>query len=139
MADYLVTDTELTAIADAIRTKGGTSSALEFPTGFVTEIGNISGGGGGATTVSFDDNCTFLGGYISYIDGNGDYQHTTSLAMMSAVSYQMLSKSLLVYCHNIDPAMSGNITGTPVGMTLVDTKNISFSRGTAYLRFYQVD
>ena len=45
MSKYYVTDTELTSVADAIRTKGGTSADLEFPTGFVTAIGNISGGG----------------------------------------------------------------------------------------------
>ena len=42
MADYLVTDTELTSIADAIRTKGGTSEPLEFPADFVSAIGDIS-------------------------------------------------------------------------------------------------
>lgn len=45
MSDYLVTDTELTSIADAIRTKGGTSADLSFPTGFVSAIEAISGGG----------------------------------------------------------------------------------------------
>ena len=44
MADYLVTDTELTSIADAIRTKGGTSADLSFPTGFVSAINAISTG-----------------------------------------------------------------------------------------------
>ena len=44
MADYLTTDTELTSVANAIRTKGGTSSALVYPDGFVTAIGNISTG-----------------------------------------------------------------------------------------------
>lgn len=48
MADYLVTDTELTSVADAIRTKGGTSASLAFPTGFVDAIDAISTGGGGA-------------------------------------------------------------------------------------------
>ena len=46
MALYLVTDLDLIAIANAIRTKGGTSAELEFPDEFVTAIGNISGGGG---------------------------------------------------------------------------------------------
>ena len=45
MADYLTTDTELTSIANAIRTKGGTSAALTYPAGFVTAIGNIQTGG----------------------------------------------------------------------------------------------
>lgn len=45
MANYMVTDSELTSIADAIRTKGGTSEQLEFPDGFVDAVGAISGGG----------------------------------------------------------------------------------------------
>lgn len=36
-------DADLTSVADAIRTKGGTSAALTFPAGFVSEIGNIGG------------------------------------------------------------------------------------------------
>ena len=46
MAVYLTTDTDLTSVADAIRTKGGTSAQLEFPAGFVSAIGNIPSGGG---------------------------------------------------------------------------------------------
>ena len=41
MADYLTTNTELTSIADAIRTKGGTSSTLVYPTEFVSGINAI--------------------------------------------------------------------------------------------------
>ena len=42
MADYLTTDTELTSIANAIRTKGGTNAQLEFPSEFVSAIGAIT-------------------------------------------------------------------------------------------------
>ena len=42
MADYLVTDTELTGVADAIRTKGGTSASLEWPDGYVDAVEAIS-------------------------------------------------------------------------------------------------
>lgn len=45
MADYVVSDTSLTAVADAIREKTGKSAQMAFPTGFVSEIGEISGGG----------------------------------------------------------------------------------------------
>jgi hypothetical protein len=41
MSDYVCTDTQLTSIANAIRTKGGTSAQLSFPTGFVNAINNI--------------------------------------------------------------------------------------------------
>lgn len=47
--DKLVDSTQLnanlTSIANAIRTKGGTSAQMEFPNGFVQAINNISGGG----------------------------------------------------------------------------------------------
>ena len=42
MADYIVKDTELTSVANAIRTAGGTSSLLTFPNGFISAINNIS-------------------------------------------------------------------------------------------------
>ena len=44
MSKMTVEDTSLTAVADAIRTKGGTTDPLVFPDGFVDAIGNISGG-----------------------------------------------------------------------------------------------
>lgn len=45
MSDYMVTDTELTAVADAIRTKGGTQEPIEWYSGFVDAIDDISTGG----------------------------------------------------------------------------------------------
>ena len=47
---YYVTGTELTAVADAIRTKGGTSETLEWPNGFVSAIDAVSGIGVGVST-----------------------------------------------------------------------------------------
>ena len=41
MAFYRTTDTELTSIADAIRTKTGDSSPLVYPTGFVSAINQL--------------------------------------------------------------------------------------------------
>ena len=41
--EYAVNQADLTAIADAIRSKGGTSGALEFPGGFVDAVGAIKG------------------------------------------------------------------------------------------------
>jgi hypothetical protein len=45
MAEYLVKDTELTAVADAIRAKTGESGALVFPQGFASAIAEITTGG----------------------------------------------------------------------------------------------
>lgn len=45
MATVFVNDEYLTAVADAIRTKGGTSASLVFPQGFVDAIAAIETGG----------------------------------------------------------------------------------------------
>ena len=43
MAEYLVNDTDLTKVADAIRSKSGSDEQLSFPDGFTTAIETISG------------------------------------------------------------------------------------------------
>ena len=45
MSNYVVSDTSLGSVADAIRTKGGTSAPLTYPQGFIDAIDAISGGG----------------------------------------------------------------------------------------------
>lgn len=52
MSDMLVKTESLSAVADAIREKGGTSEPLSFPAGFVSAIGAISAGGGGMKMAS---------------------------------------------------------------------------------------
>ena len=52
LVDSTQLDSDLTAVANAIRTKGSTSASLEFPEGFVSAIGNISGGGGGIQRIA---------------------------------------------------------------------------------------
>lgn len=59
MSDYKVTDSELTGIANAIRTKGGTSSPLVFPNGFTSAIGAIPTGGGVVQPLSVAQNGTY--------------------------------------------------------------------------------
>ena len=61
MAVYRAYDSELTAIADAIRLKGGTEADLEFPSEFITAIGNILTGTAG------DDIGYGLDGTLPYV------------------------------------------------------------------------
>jgi hypothetical protein len=70
MADYLTTDTDLTAVADAIREKGGTSAALVWPQGYVDAIGAIESGGGSAGPI-----LNPLNGAEMYVE-NGSLTHT---------------------------------------------------------------
>lgn len=46
LVDSTQLNSDLTSVANAIRTKGGTSAQLAFPTDFVSAINAISGGGG---------------------------------------------------------------------------------------------
>lgn len=49
LVDSTQIDADLTSVANAIRTKGGTSAQLAFPSGFVDAIDAIETGGGGWT------------------------------------------------------------------------------------------
>lgn len=44
MSNYIASSTDLTSIANAIRTKGGTSAQLAFPAGFVSAVEDIPSG-----------------------------------------------------------------------------------------------
>lgn len=46
LVDSAQLDADLTTVANAIRTKGGTSASLVFPAGFVSAIQNLPSGGG---------------------------------------------------------------------------------------------
>ena len=46
LVDSTQLNADLTSVANAIRTKGGTSASLAFPADFVTAIGAIPSGGG---------------------------------------------------------------------------------------------
>lgn len=45
-------DSKLTTVADAIRTAGGTTATMSFPTGMVDAISSLSSGGGGTEELS---------------------------------------------------------------------------------------
>ena len=70
LVDATQLDSDLTDIADAIRTKGGTSLPLNFPLDFISAINAISGGSGlsfstfSATKVSTENTINFeVGSY----------------------------------------------------------------------------
>lgn len=51
MAEYLVQGESITAVADAIREKGGTTAPLSFPAGMAKAVRNIQSGGGDLSSV----------------------------------------------------------------------------------------
>nr|DAG56460.1 MAG TPA: hypothetical protein [Caudoviricetes sp.] len=51
MSEYLVQGESITAVADAIREKGGTTAPLSFPAGMAKAVRNIQSGGGDLSSV----------------------------------------------------------------------------------------
>ena len=51
MAEYLVQGESITAVADAIREKGGTTAPLSFPAGMAEAVRNIRSGGSDLSSV----------------------------------------------------------------------------------------
>ena len=113
MADYLTTDTELTSVANAIRTKGGTSAALTYPTGFVSAIEAISAG----TDVS--DTTAAAGDVLS-----GKYFYTSSAVKTQGTIATKTSSDLTAsgdtvtvpagyYASQANKAVSAGTAGTP--------------------------
>lgn len=89
MADYRVTDTQLSSIANAIRTKGGTSASLVFPSGFVSAVENIPTGGGVLISKTISQN-----GSYSAADDNADGYSDVIVNVSGGSSPVLVSKSI---------------------------------------------
>lgn len=63
MAEYLVQGESLTAVADAIREKGGTTAPLSFPAGMAEAVRGIQSGGGDLSSVD-----VYIADFISNAD-----------------------------------------------------------------------
>lgn len=111
MANYLTTDTDLEAVADAIRNKGGTSAPLSFPQGFVDAIGDIETGGG-------DD-------YLS--------KRITNTLTEYTITGSYVGYSAFTYCSNLtslsfpDVVTLGEEVCKGTGLTTVHLKQATFN------------
>ena len=137
MADYLTTDTELKSIADAIRTKGGTSETLSFPDGFVTAIEGIETGGGtsdaGFTatvtpaentlklSVPYDQTPTYycLTVYCADISGAGDVKRIKQQIRIYLPLYSTVRMDVVEADGSADywSTMAASFTGTALEIT----------------------
>lgn len=94
MAEYLTNDTDLKAVADAIRTKAGSNSALSFPDGFVSAVNGIqTGGGGGAGfSVTFPATATNWnrvdGDHSGLLMADGDSKPITDYSTLAGKTFE---------------------------------------------------
>ena len=83
MANYTVTDTELTSIANAIRSKGGTQAQLEYSSGFISAINSISTGTD-TSDATMTSGGQMLSGVTAYSQGT---KYTGTITSKSAQTY----------------------------------------------------
>lgn len=97
LMDYLTNDADLTAVADAIREKGGTSAALVWPSGYVDAIDAIETGGGGSVetaSVSLYHVDSAAPANIYYTDENMVVQHSTNHTLLNV----QIPVGSIIYC-----------------------------------------
>ena len=69
--EHSVNQSDLVSVANAIRTKGGTSEALVFPDGFVSAVQTIQAGGGGGGIEPFTK---IISGTITFAEETTAFQ-----------------------------------------------------------------
>lgn len=79
MADYVVRDTQLTSVADAIRAKGGTSDPMSFPDGFVSAVEAIPTGGGPVSVPAKEINFRDYDGTVVYAYTPAEFAALTAM------------------------------------------------------------
>lgn len=116
--DSSALNSNLTSIANAIRTKGGTSAPLAFPAGFVSAIGNIPTG----TPVQ-----TYSGTFRTDADG---YLRRTAASSPISCMYTSGHFIMIIHSHPILPFRFSSRLLNRVYTMLLITKTCSFLTAT---------
>lgn len=130
--DYLTTDTELTSVANAIRTKGGTSSSLVYPDGFVSAIEAISTGTDVSDTTAVEGD-VLAGKYFHKANGS---KVQGSIATKTSSDLQASGKTVTVpagyYASQATKDVAAGSATTPA-TTITATPTISVNSSTGLI------
>ena len=101
LVDSTQLNSDLTSVANAIRTKGGTSAQLAFPSGFVSAIGDIPTGGGGSSG-TIDSDYIKLEYAIVTIGANSVANATQVIPYLLGLADFSTTNALVAWCSVID-------------------------------------
>lgn len=139
MANYLTTDTDLTTVADAIRTKGGTSAALKWPSGYVDAVDAIPTGITPTGTISITSNGTHdVTNYASAnvnVSGGGGGGVETAVVSMTATNIYYTDENMT--CQHATSSIS-NIQ-LPIGTIVAAMPDASSQSGMTKLTGYRTN
>lgn len=116
LVDSAQLNSDLTSVANAIRTKGGTSASLAFPSGFVTAIGNISTGG----TPRTSDDLEVSGATVTAPAGTYASAASKSVASGTAGTPTATKGTVSNHSVSVTPSVT-NTTGYITGSTKTGT------------------
>ena len=146
--EYLVNSADMTAVADAIRAKGGTSEAMAFPVGFVNAIGAIQAGSGGGVTLPYEGKPGQLGYYNLFeaLANEAVVAGEFTLAAPIAAGSNLIFDSGLSFVRgfllfneswdlSVDDPASGSITAFAIFADGIQDQP-AFSMGTGYNQNY---
>ena len=112
MAEYLVQDTSVTAVADAIREKGGTTAPLSFPAGMAEAVRGIQSGG---TDISLGLTAATVGQTVKVkaVDDSGKPTAWEAVRDLTREPYELIKEITLT-----EPVDSINILSSDEGVSL---------------------
>lgn len=121
LVDSSQLNSDLGDVADAIRAKSGGSSPLAFPSGFISEIGNISTGGGGS-----------LPSIISKIDGGSFTPSSDTASDTQSVSHSLgvVPKGFVIWTED---EISGTVATRYMSNCYVAAANIVDKNSNNYI------
>ena len=116
MADYLTNDTDLKAVADAIRAKGGTSEPLMYPGGFALAIEEIK------TTPTLQEKAVTPSSTVQEVTPDDGYDDLSKVTVGAVSGGQTTVQAISA------EVVDGNVVITfPSGpSSAADIKNLSF-------------
>lgn len=147
MTDYLVTDTELDAVADAINVKISGTAQLVFPTGFVSAIQSIPAGGGemydavikctnkNGFTNNSADYTWLVGSFDDLVTKFKAGEHLTALAYCKTESYDDEEDYYTWDMQNLY-LINMSMSGGDWGYDTFSLRFLDFGRGTKRYSLY---
>lgn len=112
--DSTAFDSKLTTVADAIRTAGGTTEPMSFPSGTVEAITAIQAGGGSSWTDSYS---VFATGTFTPTENVTEWSIDTGVPFDCSNERNYLRQSLIVWREPDETAISGLVVCVKRGYT----------------------
>lgn len=144
--EYLTNDTDLTKVASAIRSKGGTSAPLVYPDGFVTAINNIQTGGSSGIDGVHIGQYTITDGIISFSISKDDYSNDPRYRNLYVILVGGNNFGMIAFKYGTNNYYTGMyegsqgwaITETTISTTVGDTQvTINWTLGDSTSIYYE--